>query len=75
MFVCICKNIRESDIHAAVQDGVCSFKQLQKQLGVSTCCGECKIHARQCLREASTGANSSIVAPLLPAAQLSSTAV
>lgn len=73
MFICICNNVKESDIHSAVQEGVCSFKELQKQLGVSTSCGECKMHARKCMREASSANNgNSMVAPLLPAAQLTS---
>lgn len=50
MFVCICKQVTDSQIKQAVCDGACSFKDIQIELGVATQCGECKNHARQCMR-------------------------
>lgn len=50
MFICICKQVTDSQIRQAVCEGACSFKDIQAELGVATQCGECKNHARQCLR-------------------------
>ena len=50
MFVCICKQVTDSQIKQAVCEGACSFKDVQAELGVATQCGECKNHVRQCMR-------------------------
>jgi bacterioferritin-associated ferredoxin len=41
MYVCICNNVTETDIKEAVSAGASSFGCLKRQLGVSTCCGQC----------------------------------
>ena len=51
MFVCICKQVTDGQIKEAVTNGACSFKDVQSELGVATQCGECKNHARQCMRD------------------------
>ena len=51
MFVCICKQVTDGQIKEAVSNGACSFKDVQSELGVATQCGECKNHARQCMRD------------------------
>ncbi|MBZ0172000.1 MAG: (2Fe-2S)-binding protein [Phycisphaerales bacterium] len=58
MFVCICNAVRESDIHAAVDDGVRSFPELQQRLRVATCCGACHTQAQGCLAEAVAGSST-----------------
>ena len=50
MYVCICKQVTERQIKEAVSNGACSLRDVQSQLGVATQCGECKHHARQCIR-------------------------
>ena len=52
MYVCICKQVTERDILEALDNGACSFKDIRSELGISTECGECKNHARQCIRQA-----------------------
>lgn len=52
MYICVCKAVRERDIHEAVRNGLHSMKQLSRELGVGTECGLCAGCARDCLREA-----------------------
>lgn len=52
MFVCVCKAVRESDIHAAVACGCQKVRDLRSQLGVASECGRCAGCARDVLRAA-----------------------
>ena len=52
MYVCICKQITDRDIHGALDNGACSFKDIRNELGVGTECGECTNHVRKCIRQA-----------------------
>ena len=49
MYVCVCHGISEKRLHQAIEEGVCSFEQLQSCTGVATCCGACEPCARQVL--------------------------
>lgn len=50
MYVCICNNVTEDDIHQAVQDGARTLDCLADQLSVSTCCGQCACYADETLQ-------------------------
>lgn len=52
MYICVCKAVRERDIHEAVRNGLHSMKQLSRELGVGTECGLCAGCAKDCLRRA-----------------------
>jgi bacterioferritin-associated ferredoxin len=52
MYICLCNGITERQIHDAVKGGVSTFHQLQRELGVATCCGQCSQCAHQVLDEA-----------------------
>lgn len=41
MFVCVCNNVRESDIANAIADGAQSFADIQDMTGVANNCGQC----------------------------------
>jgi bacterioferritin-associated ferredoxin len=58
MYICLCNGITERQIHEAVKDGVSTFRQLQHELGVATCCGQCSQCAHQVLDEACAAASS-----------------
>lgn len=63
MYVCLCHNVTDSDIHRLVRDhGVCNVRQLGEHLGVARQCGKCARCAKEVLREArqnlATGASS-----------------
>ena len=74
MYVCICKQVTEGEIHEAVGNGANSFKDIRTELGVGTECGECKCHARQCIRQARKNSSESAYTPLNPAFELSTSA-
>ena len=51
MYVCVCKAVTERQVHQAVCDGARSLKDLRRELGVTSDCGQCAVCARQCLKE------------------------
>lgn len=51
MYVCICKGITDTQIRAAVQDGVSSLRDLRNTLGVASQCGKCGTLTRDIVRE------------------------
>jgi bacterioferritin-associated ferredoxin len=61
MFVCICKQVTDRQIKEAVNNGASSFTDMQTELGVATQCGECKNHARQCMRDCRSQYNSNVI--------------
>ena len=52
MYVCICNNVTERDIEQAVRGGARSVDCLVRELGVSSCCGQCRCFADNVLNEA-----------------------
>ncbi|MFK8027631.1 MAG: (2Fe-2S)-binding protein [Gammaproteobacteria bacterium] len=61
MFICICKQVTDGQIKDAVNNGASSFTDVQSQLGVATKCGECKNHARQCMRNCRNQCQNNVV--------------
>lgn len=51
MYVCLCNGVTESQIRAAVSDGVRSLRELRADLGVASCCGKCADCAQQVIHE------------------------
>jgi|GEM_PF-156548 len=51
MIVCVCHNISESEIKAAVKGGLDDMHLLRENLGIGTCCGKCKSCTKKILRE------------------------
>ena len=49
MYVCICNAVTDREIRGAVDLGCSSFGELQRDLGVGTCCGKCEPEARRLL--------------------------
>ena len=49
MYVCVCKAVTERQVREAVSDGARSLKDLRRELGVTSDCGQCAACARQCL--------------------------
>ncbi|MDE2202958.1 MAG: bacterioferritin-associated ferredoxin [Burkholderiaceae bacterium] len=52
MYVCICNQVTDHEIHGAARLGVSTLDELAETLGVGTCCGQCRDCARQVLAEA-----------------------
>lgn len=73
MYVCVCNAITESHIGQAVDEGMCSLRELREQLGVGAECGRCARHARECMHAALGGGGSraaavAVAVGLFPAA-------
>lgn len=49
MIVCVCNNISDREIRQAVDLGLSSMDELRRDLGLSTCCGQCASYAEQVL--------------------------
>ena len=52
MYVCVCRAVTERQIDNAVRAGARTLKDLRRELGVASECGQCATAARQCLEQA-----------------------
>ncbi|MBS1229597.1 MAG: BFD-like (2Fe-2S)-binding region [Proteobacteria bacterium] len=52
MYVCVCMAVTERQIHEAARAGATTLKDLRRELGVSSECGQCAAQARKCLAAA-----------------------
>ena len=52
MYVCVCSAVTDSDIRNAVDDGVCTLRQLRQKTGCASTCGCCKEMAVETLQQA-----------------------
>lgn len=66
MYVCLCNNVTEHDIGAAVAAGARTFDCLEEQLAVATCCGCCRDLASEILSEYLHGAEPQPGATAVP---------
>jgi bacterioferritin-associated ferredoxin len=51
VYVCICNQITDREIHGAAHLGIETLDELAETLGVGTCCGRCRDCAQQVLQE------------------------
>lgn len=51
MYVCICNNVKESDIDQVIADGASSVTSIEQQLGVGSCCGQCRPRALEYINQ------------------------
>jgi bacterioferritin-associated ferredoxin len=51
MYVCLCKQITDTQIRAAVQEGASSLRDVRNRLGVASQCGKCGTLTREIVRE------------------------
>ncbi|AOY91896.1 bacterioferritin [Cupriavidus sp. USMAA2-4] len=58
MYVCICNQVTDREIHGAVHLGVSTLDELAETLGVGTCCGRCRECAQQVLCEGVAAASA-----------------
>lgn len=49
MYVCVCKAVTDTQIKRAINEGVCSRRELFKCLGVGADCGKCNPHVKELL--------------------------
>jgi bacterioferritin-associated ferredoxin len=51
VYVCICNQVSDREIHGAVRLGVSTLEELADTLGVGTCCGRCRECAQNVLED------------------------
>lgn len=51
MYVCICNDVKEKQIKAAIASGIDTLAGLQETLDVATCCGCCEPMVNDYLEE------------------------
>jgi bacterioferritin-associated ferredoxin len=69
MYVCLCHNVTDTDIHQLVRSkGICTMRELSQHLGVATQCGKCGKCAKEVLREAVREVRAEAASPELLAA-------
>lgn len=61
MYVCICKQITDKEIEAAISDGHTDLDALGNHLGVGTNCGCCRGFTSQLIGEFTGNAEPTIV--------------
>ena len=52
MYVCVCNAVTDSDNRKAVDNGVCTIRQLRQKTGCTSTCGCCKELADEILQQA-----------------------
>lgn len=55
MIVCVCNAISDSEIREWIELGGGDLEQLEADLGLGTCCGQCRDCARQLVEGAPPG--------------------
>lgn len=63
MYVCICNAVTEKQVREAACAGARSLHDLQCDLGVATCCGQCAPHAESLLTRAPGAEARALPAP------------
>ena len=61
MYVCVCKAVTDKQITAAINDGVCTRRQLFECFGVGSDCGKCNKQVKELLDQHCQ--HNSIMAP------------
>jgi len=51
MYICICKQITDKQIKAAIDEGAQSLRDLRSELGITSECGQCGQCAKAILKE------------------------
>jgi len=60
MFVCLCNQVTTHDIEQVMAEGNLSFEEVQQELGVADCCGQCEDFARNLVNENATKVKSDL---------------
>lgn len=51
MYVCVCKAVTDSQITHAINQGVCSRRQVMECTGAGSICGKCSRHIKELVDE------------------------
>jgi bacterioferritin-associated ferredoxin len=53
MYVCVCKAVTDTQIRTAIDNGVCTRRQLTQCFGVGKDCGKCNKEVKELLKQCS----------------------
>ncbi|NYH97729.1 (2Fe-2S)-binding protein [Cupriavidus plantarum] len=70
MYVCICNQVTDHEIHGAAHLGVSTMDELAETLGVGTCCGRCTDCAKEVLAEGVAAVRNMSPAPKISTIQI-----
>lgn len=51
MYVCVCRGVTDREVREAIDGGARDLRDLEQQLGIATCCGQCAGCARRLVAE------------------------
>ena len=51
MYICVCKAVTDKQLRAAIDNGICTRRQLTQCLGVGKDCGKCNKEVRELLNQ------------------------
>jgi bacterioferritin-associated ferredoxin len=51
MYICVCKAVTDTQLRTAIDNGVCTRRQLVHCFGVGKDCGKCNKDVKQLLKE------------------------
>lgn len=51
MYVCLCKSVTDKDIYEALENGAHSIRDIKKQCGLGTVCGQCRPLTQEMIEE------------------------
>ncbi|WP_305908838.1 (2Fe-2S)-binding protein [Methylomarinum sp. Ch1-1] len=51
MYVCVCKAVTDNQLQAAMNEGLCSRRQLFESFGVGSACGKCNKEIRELINQ------------------------
>lgn len=66
MYVCICKAVTDSQLETAINQGVCTRRQLFDTFGVGSDCGKCNKEIREMVKQKVTTNFSAVQDELIP---------
>ena len=67
MYVCICRQITDSQIRKRCAEGVSTFSELRAELGLASDCGRCGHYAREIIADAEREFPNTMAAELIKA--------
>ncbi|MFV1871844.1 MAG: bacterioferritin-associated ferredoxin [Oleiphilus sp.] len=51
MLVCVCNGISDKQIDSELANGASSVKEIQRNLGIGSCCGQCVTFAKHMIEQ------------------------
>ena len=64
MYVCICKGITENQIRDAIRSGLCTRREISRNLKAGTACGKCRQEVRDLLQRSLSTGDSGLMSSL-----------